>query len=741
MNNYNIYSHIYCGEKGIGKTTYVINKWANHILLNCENPLNKIKTTNVLEHALRLMYNKQYSDISEMIFSFSDTVSEGKVVIIDCVELINKEIFEIIINTLIPLKSSTIIFTFDMDSKELYQNEIFRLLIEWDLVPDKIQNNFQPDIKELKKFIKKEICEISCDMLSHLIKVSNFNFNNLKKLIWLVKNKQESFEKLSECVLTEYSYIMIEEIFSDIPQDLFEVLKKSSIIGEIFEKCILEAQSGFHIPGVKRYLEELETMNLFIHNYLSTDTYQFVSTQIYVGVLKCIDTKQKIEWERILIKYYMDRLKLSENNNELLKNLNRIKHLSISLNEQKTTYFANKRLLYCYSNMSDNSNALKILEELILYCKQNIRDSGLTHYLSLYKIRIQIKMGDFSDVLQSIYSIKSLFPNSLHLQYYRALSLYNNGDVDESYIHTQNLISRLEPTSVKATENQPIYSLTYSLMATLQNHFGIEDCGYKYYRLALNHALNKLQKKETYYTILKKCDMYYSYSFTKKMHLQSINFFIANNFLNEAAEVYLNLATEIMFNEVNSISESYNYFKKALKIFEYTPNWKLSYIKNNLAIFYIIDKGDFEKAVSLLEEALLVGMSAFTYFTIYLNLCICYLKLYGNLSFKFQSAYENFCKYNQLILSRKNATQYDNIYKQITDLIVMEHTGNLSQVINDSNKILSQEISSFFKPIIQDIIKRTKKVPDENFTYSDNAKLYTSLNEHKIFLAEFRFWE
>lgn len=744
MNNHNITTFVFCGEKGVGKSTYAKSKWPKNVVLQCNNPLNKTKTASVLENALFPIYQQRYADISEMIFALRIAVSEGRTIIVDCAESIDTEILIIVINMLIPINSTTLVFTFDIDVKYLYQSEIFRLLIEWDFVSNiDTQQNFFAPYKDLETIIVEAFPNIKSDMLLAILEISNHNFNSLKRLIWLIRNKQNDLDKLSTSVIIEYTYIMIEEKFSDIPKELFDVLKKSSVIGEIFHKCVLESQRGFHISGVKTYLEELETMNLFIHSYVNNETYQFISDQIYAGVLKCIEPKQKIAWEQILLNYYLEKLKSDETNNEILEDLLQIKRLSVLLNENSTVYFANRNLLYQYSKLQDIGKSLTVLDELIQYCKDNTNDCSLYHYFCFYRIRINMKIGTFTAAIDAIQIIKTCFPyaNSLYLQYYFALCLYGDGDVDQSYTEILDLIQKLAPTSAKAVENQPIYALSYSLMSTLQYHFGIEDCGNKYYALALNHSLNKLQNKSTYYEILKKCDMYFAYIFSKPMLLESINFFENNRNYYDAAEVYSNLASEMMFNENESFNKAMAYFQKALKIFENIPNWKLAYVKNNLAILYILYKGDFETAASLLEDALLVGMSSFTYFTIYLNLCMCYLLLRGHESTQFCSAYSSFNKYHELIASRKNATQYDDIYKQIVELIILEHSGHADKANARARSILPLISSSFFIPILRDIIKRTDDSDDEKIAYLDNVNLYTSLNKYKAFLAEFRFWE
>lgn len=744
MRNQNITTFVFCGERGVGKSTYIKNRWPQNVVLQCDDPFNNIKTTSILENALFSIYRQRYTDISEMISALRIAVSEGRTIVIDCAERIDKEILIMVINMLKSMYSSNLVFIFDCNSKYLYQSDIFRLLIEWDFVSNTdSQLNFCAPSQDFEALIIEAFPNVQPVMLHELLEISNHNFTSLKRLFWLVKNKQKDFYKLSECVLHEYYYVLIEEKFSDIPKELFDVLKKSSVIGRIFQKCVLESQHGFQISGVRTYLEELEALDLFIHSYLNSETYQFVSDQIHVGVLKCIEPQQKIAWEHILLNYYLEKLKAKDISNEIFECLLQVKRLSISLNENSMTYFVNRKLLYQYSKLKDIVKSLTILDELVQYCKENTDDSSLYHYFCICKVRLNIKIGMFPAAIDSIQMIKARFPysNSLYLQYYFALSLYGDGNVDQSYIEILDLIRKLAPTSANAVEDQPIYALSYSLMATLQHHFGIDDCGNKYYALALTHSRDKLQEKFIYHEIQKKCDMYFSYAFSKPMLLDTIAFFESNRNYHDAAETYVNLASEMMFNELMSFNSSLTYFHKAINIFENTPNWKLAYAKNNLAILYVLYNGDFETAASILEEALLVGMSSFTYFTIYLNLCLCYLLLHGYESTQFCSAYSSFEKYQKLVSSRKNATQYDDIYKQIVELIILEHLGYADQVNARAQSILTQVSSNFFIPILRDIIKRTDNSGGEEIKYQDNFNLYMSLNKYKVFLAEFRFWE
>lgn len=743
-NMYNIKVFVECGEKGVGKTSYVLNKWHKNIFLQCDNPLMEAKTSSVLENALSSLYNKHYQTIPEIVDDLRKAVQDGYTVIIDNAEFINETILKLIINTIITINEAVLVFTFDIDHKYIYQCKVFRLLIEWDIILiETSQKNFYVSNEIFEKFIVDNLFGVSQRMIYELSEITNKNFNNLKKLIWLIKNKNHNLDKINDSVVAEYTYFLIEEKFSDLPDDLLKLLKKSSVIGKVFQKRILESSMGFNISGAKLYLEKLEKMNIFIRKYLNNEAYQFISDKMHTGILESIEIDEKIEWEKILLSYYLENLQTEKLNDKIIEHLIQITRLSESLNDYETIFFANKKLMYQYLKIKDIDKVIISINKLIILCKDHIRDLNLFYFVCFYKIKIYIKIGIYKEALDTINSIKDdyLYGSKLYVQYYYAKCLYGSGDVDQSYKETLNLREKLKSTSLKAIENQPIYALTYSLLATIQNHFGIGDNGLRYYTLALNHAANNLSDKAIYYDILKKYDMFFDYPFSKSKLTQSISYFESIGEYHEAAEVYLNMATEIMFNEENSAIEIKNYFDKAVKTFENIPNEKLAYARNNFAIFYIIFNNDIDTAASLFEKSLLVGLSSFTYMTIYLNLCMCYLSLYGFDNVQFKEAYQNFEKYNFQIKNRENATQYEDIYKKILDLIILERKKDEIETIKKIDDIFLGQVPKFFIPILEDIkFRNTVKTPCSS-VYNDNKNFYKSLNENKIFLAEFRFWE
>lgn len=744
MNNRNINVYIECGEKGIGKTTYVTQKWEQHLFIACGDPLNQIKTTGALFFALDRIYDTVADDLWNLVKHLRKVLQDGYVLIIDEAEHIDESLLKTIVNTVLSNKDSTIVFTFDIDCEYLYKSRIFRQLIEWDLVSSsKPMANFCAKAGTFEALIENSLPGISEELEDELIETSNYNFSNLKRLLWLVINKQSDHNRISEDVLAEYSYFLVEEKLSNLPKDLINILKKSSVIGEMFQSCILESSDGFHVLGVKDYLRKLEATNIFIQSYLRDDVYQFISSRIYTGVLKSIEPHEKVESQRILIHYYMTKLTSERVGDKILEYLRQLKRLSYDLNNHEIMFFTDKKLLFRYLKIGDIAKARKVLTDLLVFCKEYLEDNMLYLFLSYYKISLDMTISCFHDALDGIKVVQRDFPNgtNLYLQYYYARSLYGVGNVDLSYQEATNLGTALKATSSRAAENQPIYALTYSLLATLQHHFGIEDYGNRYFALALNHSKNKLKDKSIYFEILKKCDMYYAFEHSYPLLMQSIFYFESVGKVYDAAEVYVNLATEMMFSDGSYAPQAERFLEKATKVFSNTPNENLAYSQNNWALFHIIQDGDFQSALSLLENSLLVGMSAFTYMTLYMNLCMCYLTLYGYDSSEFDQAYREFCKYHSIIKARENATQYEDIYKSLLDVIVLEHSGQYWNVVEQTERLLSDPPSQFFLPILKDIKARNAPSGVSEETYTNNFMLYEALYKYKVFLAEFRFWE
>lgn len=115
---------------------------------------------------------------------------------------------------------------------------------------------------------------------------------------------------------------------------------------------------------------------------------------------------------------------------------------------------------------------------------------------------------------------------------------------------------------------------------------------------------------------------------------------------------------------------------------------------------------------------------------------------YGVHSQQLKFAYNQFHKHYTDIKKREHSTQYEDIYKDILDIIVFEHKECLDLASERLKKLnFRVEIPAFFQPIINDLKCRIEKTKDTKTNYSSNRNFYSRMNSRRIFLAEFRFWE
>ena len=283
---------IICGITGMGKSTTIKNKHNEFIYVSCDAPCFS-SSYSILEDAISIKSNSQ-----DVLEAFHNTLLSKNGIIIDNTETIDIDILKVIINMSKKLDKA-IIFIFDLSYKELYKNEPFMKLIEWNIVSiNDSFTDFKVDRKTIESFLQKEYYEIERSEYDLIIKLTKYNFNNIKKLMWINKTITGDLTKLSNESIEEYKNNEMEAQLSRLEPILSDILKKSSIIGRVFEKKPLESLNGFYILGVDNYLKELEKFGNFISKVFSKDgCYQFITFDVYTGVLSLIHSSQKTKWQ------------------------------------------------------------------------------------------------------------------------------------------------------------------------------------------------------------------------------------------------------------------------------------------------------------------------------------------------------------------------------------------------------------------------------------------------------------
>lgn len=733
------YATILCGNKGVGKTTFAKKKWPSYIHIEYDNLAIK-NTYSLLEQVLNITDKVVYDSYKKMLNDFIMLLSSNEGVILDNSEQADDESLKLLVN-LTKQHKKDLVLIFDVPFKDLYKKESFLNLINWNLIDcDAINHDFAPEQDDLKAFVHDKypnVCTLDYDKIFN---VTNNNFNEIKKLMWIIKSKGKEHDPLSNETINEYLKIRLKNELTSLSPKLFEILEKSSIIGEIFEKRPLEDKNCFNILGTSNYLQDIEKLDVYIVKYIQKkDTFKFVNSDIYGAINSSIPASQKNAWHSILEKYYIQSFKYATGITDAMEALINAKKSAAQINDFSAVLNLNQVLLYEYLNFNDYSKSIIIIDE-ILNDKLIRNKTAYSNYLLSIKMKLLIDMGEYRNALDII---KSLFSNNhykgslYYLKYYYIKCLYNVGDVDTAYNEIKNLIEEIKMAS-KAGNAQKIFPLVYSMMSTIENHLNLSDGGASYYRLALNYSYNLFEDKTLYYEILSKCDMFYSNKIACQNLTECAKFFdgIGKNL--QASKVYLNLATEMMFNGYGSPEDIFDYFVHAENAF-IIPDDTLAYVKNNLAIYYILVKDDFESAINELESSLFVDLSDFTNMTLYLNLSMCYFKVYGRNHDKFIQSYEKFKQYESVVENRKNRTKYEEIYRQICYLILEEPSENEANSIFDKYINLPDSYS-FFIPIFNDIKKKYEKGLKE-IIYQNDSFFYKGIREKGIFLAELRFWE
>lgn len=731
--------NIICGVKGLGKSEYSTNRWPTYFVIECDIPILG-NSYSVIEAAIYKDHNKFYESNEKMISNFYDILNDKNGIIIDNAELINNDSLKLIIN-IAKQKNKEIVFIFDIPYKKLHTSSVFLLLLEWNLINIDTQvGDFCVDLETIRQFFFNNFPHIVDTEFDKVIKITGKNFNEIKKLMWINKTYNNSNSFLTEEVISIYLEKWLGDELIKISPMLADVLKKSSIIGETFEKQPLEHKNGFNILGVTNHLEELEKQEIFISKHTSKkDSFKFINCDVYSAVLSSISSTQKIEWHSTLKEYYTKIFSLSQSTHVKIEALVLAKRSASTINDSQAIFEINQALLFEYFNSNDLLNAIRIIDEIV-FDANIVKEKPYIDYLLSLKIQILFDFGDYKKALDII---ENRFRNNYYtgswdyLNYFYIKCLFCCGNIDSAYSEINKLINKLKITSKSGNINQKIYPLTYSMMATIQNHLNLEDSGLRYYKLALNYAKNSLDDN-LYYDILSKSDMFCSNELACNNLSECVDYYKKIHNMLKLGKAYVNLATEMLFEGCGSTTDIENYLASAESVF-LIPDENLAYVKNNLALYYIISKNDFIKAIQELERALLVDLSEFTYMTIYLNLVMCYFIVEGRNSEKFKHAYQKFIKYEELVGSRANASRYESTYRTICDLIVLDNSKE--SIENICNKYLSLlDDEDFFYPIFEDIKNRTCGNLDRR-TYQNNCNFYKAINDKGIFLAEFRFWE
>ncbi len=706
-------TEIICNEIGTGKTTFALTEY----------------------QPFRYFTTDKMDDIKDR-----DNTKEFYC-IIDSIENIPESIFSTSINKIISAEWKSIILIFNVEKEKLADCNNFNMLWDAGKIPINYKyTNFTAKEEVFYAYLENNFPNLNRDSYNNIIKVTNYNFNQISRLMLLNSLHSDNEKEISPRALSRYINELTHKIYKDIP-DADILLQKASLIGEQFTCDALESSDGFGYDAASAYIKQMNDIHGFIRSCITFNSdYEFISHDVYESVFDTIAYENKVSWVKILIQYYKHQYERSIDNCVRITILNRLdslyKLLPAHTAERKVICFL---LFYQYQRANKMHYALQIAQEIIDELANELTPIECA-FIQNYQINTFFQLWEYSkalEILNVIITSSRYIGSRMLIKYYYAYCLYQTGDVDESYVKTKELVNYLKNTSGSNEHSHELFCMTYSLMATLQNHLDKADNGFRYYGLALNNA-SKNKKDKYYYDILKKCDMFYNYEDIKTSLEECLQFYEEKKDWNSAGEVYVNLATEMMFQDCQEKKKIKQYFEKAICCFAENNSKKLVYAQNNYAIYLIMVEKNIKEGLKNLKKALLVGLSDFTYMCLYLNLCMCHILLRNMDSAEFSDSYQRFIFAKKKLNKRENATKYEDIYENILRIIVGEWQGE-----NVEKRCLSfldkLDNNSFFAPLLEDIIKRSRL--EDASVHKENTYFYKTMNEMHCFLAEFRFWE
>lgn len=709
---------IICNEKGMGKTTYAQKHYVPYLYF----------TKEIIESS---DWSSDWSSESQPLYC-----------IIDSVDNIPESIFNNIMNKFVSVDWKAIILIFDVPKTQLIYCPNFNMIWECGIIPRDYQyDNFIASETDLNNYFQNYYPELNKSIYNNIINITEHNFKKIDRLMLLNHLHAEMIEEIDIKALAQYIDEMIRIKYKDIPNaDI--LLKKASIIGEQFVCDALESPNGFGYEAASAYLRQMEEMHGFIRSCINVNAqYEFISHDVYRGIFEGISNDNKVSWVKILINYYKSQYShctnISKQISILIKLNNLYKLMPSHMVERKSVCFL---LFYQYRKLNKAYNALEIATE-ILEDLATVTNMVECEFIENYRIKTLMQIGKYKqalEILKNIQNIEKYSGSKMLIKYYYAYSLFQTGNIDMSYTTATEIVNYLKFVSGSNRHPQKLFCMTYSLMATIQNHLGLDDNGIRYYHLALNNAWSKMENKTYFYDILKKCDMFYGYEQIKESLIKCLCFYEQHCNWDSAGEVCVNLATEMMFQDCANTKLIKTYFEKALYYFSGYNNEKLAYAKNNYGIYCIMVENNVEKGLKYFKEALFVGLTDFSYMSIYLNICMCYILLGYIEKDEFIDAliHFNFAKKN--LEKRKHKSKYEDMYEITLKILIDEHQGRNVELL--CKEVLdSLEIDDFFVPLIKDIKKRNHQLNDS--LYKENNFYYMRMNQLRCFLAEFRFWE
>ncbi len=450
--------------------------------------------------------------------------------------------------------------------------------------------------------------------LQHLNIMKYYNILYFKDGKWFFKPRINLEEVLKE----EY-FDVVRKKYEALSLELQTVIKQTSTIGYIFKKNTLK--EVFDIQNARAVLKQIELLTeLLYFTDSEMENGKFDSEAVQLQIEKMIDSKKLIIWCKALAEYYESKIK-------------------------DTSFISIERC---------------ILKEkcIFYYTKAQIIDKIIFHYLSI--IPLKCNLNQFNSAIEmslKLADITQIHPqyNQIYIYCFYMLTIINKSltNYNEALNNLNKYISlvEVETTEIKALKAELLYDVgettkAYNTLKTLYKNICQIDDPYfkisiismissieetsnsnqyiKHFNKAISIAKEYKLKKE-YYQLLRKANMAHSGENGIMLMKAAESYFSDNNIISELVMVQHNIGTEGLFYEA-TYKSAYGKLNLAYKNAKEIGFSQLSYIKNSLALYYILD-GNYNKSIRILNHILGFQQEDFTLLACLLNKATCLRKM------------------------------------------------------------------------------------------------------------------
>ena len=488
---------------------------------------------------------------------------------------------------------------------------------------------------------KIEICEETlnyiCKSVSGNLALLNIIVNYLRQedIIYRDDHSMWHCGNIPEGSMTNILVHYIETRYERLDEYLKRTLQQSSLLGKKIN--VDELKDTFTLLQAEEWLSNIEKLTHLVYKSEEPGIkppFVFENDEVFTYVSNQIPAESREIWFNCLSNHYKSLYEQLEKNPVYnLETICRLIELSFQTancythinNKDKALFYYFKSIFHCLSisNFKQCRIIINKIESDITNASMNKR---VDLQLCMIKAICYENIGLYEKAGEKyLYCIKNyadlLFDDLYNLKYKYSYCTYYSSLVNKAFTSTKELCKQME---CKGKMSHRAYSDALSLLATLYREAGNESDTRRLYIKAEKNS-KEYSHLEQYNILLRKSNICFNINQSIPRIKKSLDYFIINNNLKEAAKASQNLGCNFLFE--CRWNEAYDSLIYSRDIFNSFGSIDVLYAYNALGIYEAIYNKNYQKSLEYFERADYKEMNAFKKLTIWLNIAICSHKL------------------------------------------------------------------------------------------------------------------